>query len=88
MAVVLIPACRNCSATRVQTGTPDDLLVADHCGKCPPWRCDDCGQMDSHAKPCPCWVSVEGIPLADLKALFAASDLSLGPPRPFDGPPR
>ena len=41
-----------------------------------------CSKCDQPTPPgddgCPrCWVSLDGMPLADMKALFAASDLSL-----------
>jgi hypothetical protein len=49
-----------------------------HCHACPPWRCDDCGQMDSTDNPCPCWISLKGMALADIKAVFAR-DTSPGP---------
>lgn len=42
-----------------------------HCGNCPPWRCDSCGEMSSNSALCSCWTNVADIPLADLKALFA-----------------
>lgn len=44
----------------------------DHCGNCPPWVCDGCGQLDSMTQPCSCWVAVDHLPLADLKAVFAS----------------
>lgn len=54
-----------------------DGPVPDHCGSCPPWTCDECGQPCSMADPCACWISLEGMALADIKALFAAIDLGL-----------
>lgn len=59
-------SCRGCGA-EVGAGNP----VPDHCGECPPWTCDACGQPCSMADPCACWVSLEGMPLADIKGLLA-----------------
>jgi hypothetical protein len=76
-----ILTCRGCGATKPEpTGTPTDFFPSEHCGDCPPWRCEDCGEMDSAAKPCGCWTDLTTMPLADIKALFAAADsrLSLG----------
>jgi hypothetical protein len=56
--------------------------IPDHCEKCPPWICDGCGQPCSISAPCSCWISLEDVALADIKALFAASDIDLSPPRP------
>ena len=44
--------CQGCG-----TGVPGncDFRSVSHCGSCPPQRCDDCGEMDSAAQPCPCW---------------------------------
>lgn len=64
--------CHGCGRFNGE-GNPD----ANHCSDCPPWRCEDCGQMDSAANPCPCWVSLEGMSMADLKATFAQAGLSL-----------
>lgn len=51
--------------------------VPDRCGHCPPQQCPDCGQLDSATEHCPCWKSLEGMALADIKATFAASDLGI-----------
>lgn len=61
-----MPDCRGC-------GRPcgDDIPTPEHCGECPPWQCSYCGEMATVADPCPCWTSLEGMPLADIKALFA-----------------
>lgn len=68
-----ILTCTGCGATKSgPTGDPTDLFPSTHCGDCPPWRCEDCGATTSSAKPCPCWVQLDGLPLADIKALFAA----------------
>jgi hypothetical protein len=72
-------ACSNCGTVYQELDPPGP--PPSHCGACPPRLCDQCGEMDSHAQPCPCWVSLEGMPLADLKALFAGSDLGLELPR-------
>ena len=66
--------CKGCGRLR---GHDDQIPTPDHCDKCPPWRCDKCGEMDSMASPCSCWVSLMGMPMADIKALFAAVDMGL-----------
>ncbi|NED75337.1 hypothetical protein G3I51_24040 [Streptomyces sp. SID9944] len=43
-----------------------------HCGDCPPWTCEDCGQTCSMQEPCQCWIVLDGMSLADIKAVFAA----------------
>lgn len=68
-----ILACTGCGATKPgPTGDPTDFFPAERCGDCPPWRCKDCGQMCSASDLCPCWISFEGMALADIKAVFAA----------------
>ena len=54
------------------TGDPTDFFPSERCGDCPPWTCEDCGQTCSAAALCGCWVRLDGLPLADVKALFAA----------------
>lgn len=73
-------ACKGCGATKPgPDGTPTDMFPAEHCGQCPPWTCDDCGEMDSATEHCSCWISLEGMSLADQKALLAADGtFSLG----------
>lgn len=68
--------CNGCGR-RLPAGHP----VGDRCEKCPPWLCPDCGLMDSMQNPCSCWVNVSDLAFADLKGLFASSDLGLGTPR-------
>jgi len=71
-AVTPILTCKNCGRTmREPNGTPNDISPSEHCGDCPPWRCEDCGGMSSAADLCSCWTRFEGMPLADIKALFA-----------------
>lgn len=70
--------CRGCDTA---TGARwPETPVPDHCEECPPWMCDGCEQLCSMSKPCKCWISLEGMAHADIKALFAASDLGLSPP--------
>jgi hypothetical protein len=72
-AITPILTCLNCGVTmRELNGTPNDLFPSQNCGDCPPWRCEDCGEMSSATDLCSCWISLEGMPLADIKALFAA----------------
>ena len=69
-------ACQNCGAYFSPDGSPDGPL---HCGNCPPWKCEDCGQMSSATELCRCWISLEDIPLADIKGLLAMGGLSVDP---------
>lgn len=61
-------ACRTC-------GTPSapENPTPEHCGSCPPTVCEDCGETCywQTGDLCSCWTSLEGMALADLKALFA-----------------
>ena len=66
------PICDNCGSQ-----LPDGHPAANYCGKCPPHRCNDCGEMDSMQTPCKCWVDVADIPFADLKGMFARDGLGL-----------
>ena len=59
--------CTGCSARRMSL----DAAPVDGCPQCPPRICDRCGQLDSPAVSCLCWVSVDALPAADLKALMA-----------------
>lgn len=79
-AVTPILACAGCGAIKeTPTGTPTDLFPSLHCGDCPPWPCGDCGEMCSATALCPCWIRLDGMPLADIKALFASDDqLAIG----------
>jgi hypothetical protein len=69
-----VNACTNC-------GTPSspDNPTPSHCGECPPWICDGCDVLTSMADPCACWISFEGMALADIKGLLALGDLSVDP---------
>jgi len=72
-AVTLILACKGCGHTKDHlTGDPSDVFPMEHCGECPPWRCEGCGEMDSAAKKCSCWIDITTMSHADVKALFAA----------------
>jgi hypothetical protein len=64
--------CLNCGAD-----VGDDMPRPAHCGQCPPWECDGCGQMITSDNLCACWVDLTGMPIADIKALFAATDSQL-----------
>jgi hypothetical protein len=48
------------------------MFPSEHCGECPPWTCETCGQECSAAKLCGCWVQLADLATADIKALFAA----------------
>lgn len=85
-----ILACAGCGATKPgPTGTPDDLFPTEHCGDCPPWACDTCGEICSARSLCSCWLTFDGMSLADIKAVFAADADSSEPDEPvFDIKPQ
>lgn len=66
--------CGGCGGRIFWTNeTPEP--TGDHCANCPPWTCQDCGQLDGSlpgGPRCSCWLSLEDMPLADIKAIFAA----------------
>jgi hypothetical protein len=69
----VILSCRGCGRSKPEpTGTPDDLFPTEHCDECPPWTCETCGETCSSKSLCSCWLSLEGLTLPDLKAVFAA----------------
>lgn len=71
--------CLGCGRTAPEPqGDPTDLAPSQHCGECPPWRCESCGEMCSATDLCSCWTSLDGLPLADIKALMALGDMSVG----------
>lgn len=61
-------ACEGCGTP----SAPEDPTPA-HCPSCPPEPCDECGGVNvwSTGEMCACWVSLEGMSLADIKAVFA-----------------
>lgn len=76
-----VPKLRCLGCGRMEAGVlgdPTDIAPSTHCGKCPPWICEWCGVETSMTNPCSCWISLEGMPLADIKAIFAEADLSVG----------
>lgn len=66
--------CKGCGYTQT---SQEPMPTADHCWQCPPWECEDCGETLTVDDLCRCWTVVEGLPLADLKALFALGDMSV-----------
>lgn len=58
-------SCKNCGREL------DDVPEADYCSQCPPRRCEQCGEIYSMSDLCKCWVSIEDMAPADIKALFA-----------------
>lgn len=70
--------CKGCGMTMAELDPPGPDV--EHCSDCPPWLCDQCGQMDSMQQHCPCWQSLDGMNLAELKAVFAADGLSVDLP--------
>ena len=83
-ALTRVLVCKGCGATQVSVSdppaTPAEMSPSEHCGNCPPWECEWCGEMCS-APPnlCSCWTKIDGLPLADIKALMAQADLSVDP---------
>lgn len=70
---ISILACKGCGRTKPgPTGDPTDLFPSEHCGDCPPWECETCGETCSATALCTCWVSLANMSTADVKALFAA----------------
>jgi len=69
---VSILTCQGCGDTKPEPdGTPTDFYPSEHCDQCPPWRCGRCGEMSSAADLCKCWIRIEDLAPADIKALFA-----------------
>lgn len=66
-------ACSRCG-TDAGSGVPRP----NSCGSCFPVTCSDCGESDD--RYCSCWISLDGMALADIKAVFAGSDLSINLP--------
>ena len=64
--------CQGCG-TPGSPGMPQTI----HCGHCPPWTCNHCGRIASLASPCGCWVTFDGLPLADIKGHLAVAGLSV-----------
>ncbi|MEU0937607.1 hypothetical protein [Embleya sp. NPDC005971] len=76
-----IMTCRGCGATKPgPDGTPTDCFPSEHCGQCPPWRCETCGDMCSASDLCGCWITFEGMAFADVKAHLAAAGFDVGVP--------
>jgi hypothetical protein len=77
----VIVVCTGCGAMKPEPdGSPSDFGPSEHCGDCPPWLCEDCGEMCSLASLCPCWTPVDQLAHADLKAFLAEAGLSLSTP--------
>ncbi len=69
----MILACKGCGRTKpAPDGTPNDIHPSEHCGSCPPWACETCGETCSATALCSCWLPLDGMAHADIKALFAA----------------
>ncbi|QSR25538.1 hypothetical protein CFH99_07870 [Nocardioides aromaticivorans] len=65
-----INPCQRCGRDAGSDNPP-----VSSCHHCPPVACGDCGEPDD--RTCSCWVSLEGMALADIKGLLARADLSL-----------
>lgn len=64
-----------CSGCGTDTGQElGSIPTPDGCGQCPPEACGTCGGINHlrTGRMCSCWVSVEDMPLADVKAIFAS----------------
>lgn len=73
--------CLGCGRTAIgKQGDPTDVGPSRHCSHCPPWPCEDCGETCSSETLCSCWISLRGLPLADIKGLLALGDLSVTTP--------
>lgn len=71
-AVTPILTCSGCGRTASELpGNPNDIAPSEHCGECPPWTCEDCGEQSSAAALCSCWIQLDQLAPADIKALFA-----------------
>lgn len=67
-----ILTCRGCGATKPEPdGDPTDLYPSERCGQCPPWTCEACGKQCSAENLCSCWIKLDDLAPADIKALFA-----------------
>lgn len=70
--------CLTCGTFRVYAdflpempdGKGPDTEISS-CVDCLPKKCERCGEMDSYRESCSCWISLEDMPMADIKALFA-----------------
>lgn len=75
---IRILVCTGCGRTEpYPTGLPWDLNPSEHCGKCPPWRCEDCGEMSAAHALCPCWARFDNLPMADIKGLLTLDGFQL-----------
>ena len=71
-AVTPILDCAGCGAVKHgPTGDPTDVFPSQRCSQCPPWPCEDCGEMCSATALCSCWTDLTAMAHADVKALFA-----------------
>jgi hypothetical protein len=93
VSVLGLTNCQNCGSPRgcgesrekhngEQCG-PSCISAPSHCGECPPWRCEECGEMDAPPpNHCKCWTTFEGMAPADIRGLFAASGFDTSAPYP------
>lgn len=73
---------QTCDGCGAPAGESAEQPRPAHCGSCPPEVCGVCGGINHIAtnRMCSCWVDIDTLAHADLKALFAHVDLSLGTP--------
>jgi len=64
--------CQGCSTIHL-----GEMPDPDHCEHCPPWLCTRCGALTHFNDPCGCWVMLDGLTLADMKAVLAAAGLDV-----------
>jgi hypothetical protein len=81
---MITSTCQNCGYSK-EIEPDSQPANPGYCGNCPPWKCDQCGEACSRADLCACWITFDGMALADIKALFAA-DTSDGPALSLDRP--
>ncbi len=73
-------ACTGCGSSdygQWYDGSGPGVAVTEHttpswCDRCPPRRCDDCGEDRTLTRLCSCWLPFDGMALADIRAVFAA----------------
>ena len=64
--------CVGCGSEIIRNDPSDFPAPILRCGDCPPTRCEVCGEMDAMDRRCSCWVALDGMAPADIKAIFAA----------------